>query len=127
MEEVNAVASTDLAELNSSILNTVKVQLGIPADHTEFDQALQLNINVAFGILNQLGVGPDTPFVIENDSDTWDMFDTEIDMELVKQFVALKTRELFDPPSGAASEAMTRNLDELTWRLNVAAEEGADS
>ena len=127
MEEVNTVASIDLAELNSSILNTVKVQLGIPADHTEFDQALQLNINVAFGILNQLGVGPDTPFIVENDSYTWDMFDTDIDMELVKQYVTLKTRELFDPPSGAASEAMTRNLDELTWRLNVAAEKSIDS
>ena len=127
MEEVNTVASIDLAELNSSILNTVKVQLGIPADHTEFDQALQLNINVAFGILNQLGVGPDTPFIVENDSYTWDMFDTDIDMELIKQYVTLKTRELFDPPSGAASEAMTRNLDELTWRLNVAAEKSIDS
>lgn len=127
MEEVNTVASINLAELNSSILNTVKVQLGIPADHTEFDQALQLNINVAFGILNQLGVGPDTPFIVENDSYTWDMFDTDIDMELVKQYVTLKTRELFDPPSGAASEAMTRNLDELTWRLNVAAEKSIDS
>lgn len=127
MEEVNTVASINLAELNSSILNTVKVQLGIPADHTEFDQALQLNINVAFGILNQLGVGPDTPFIVENDSYTWDMFDTDIDMELIKQYVTLKTRELFDPPSGAASEAMTRNLDELTWRLNVAAEKSIDS
>lgn len=127
MEEVNTVATIDLAELNSSILNTVKVQLGIPADHTEFDQALQLNINVAFGILNQLGVGPDTPFIVENDSYTWDMFDTDIDMELIKQYVTLKTRELFDPPSGAASEAMTRNLDELTWRLNVAAEKSIDS
>ena len=45
-------------------------------------------------------------------------------MEMVKQFVALKVRELFDPPSSStAAEAMKRNLDELIWRLSVAVHE----
>lgn len=113
----------DLSELNSSILNSVKVQLGIPASHTEFDQMIQLDINMAFSVLNQLGVGPDEPFSITDESTTWDEFITQTNTEMAKQFVALKTRELFDPPSGAASEALTRNLDELTWRLNVAVNE----
>lgn len=113
----------DLPELNSSILNSVKVQLGIPASHTEFDQMIQLDINVAFGILNQLGVGPAKPFMIEDEFDTWDKFICQVNTEMAKQFVALKVRELFDPPTGAAESALTRNLDELTWRLNVAVNE----
>lgn len=113
----------DLSELNSSILDSVKVQLGIPANHTEFDQMLQLDINMAFSILNQLGVGPKEPFSISDNTATWDMFITQTNTEMAKQFVALKTKELFDPPSGAASDALTRNLNELTWRLNVAVNE----
>lgn len=113
----------DLPELNNSILNSIKVQLGIPASHKEFDQMIQLDINVAFGILNQLGVGPKKPFMIEDEFDTWDKFICQVNTEMAKQFLALKVRELFDPPSGAAAEALTRNLDELTWRLNVAVNE----
>ena len=113
----------DPNELNASVLDSVKAQLGIPASHTEFDAILLLDINTSFSILNQLGVGPDEPFTIEDESDTWDSFITQKNMEMAKQFVALKTRELFDPPTGAAADALKRVLDELTWRLNVAVNE----
>lgn len=115
----------DPVEINQSILNSVKVQLGIPYTHTEFDAILLLDINTAFGVLNQLGVGPEEPFTIEDDSATWDSFITQKNTEMAKQFVALKVKELFDPPTGAAADALKRVLDELTWRLNVAVNEDA--
>lgn len=115
----------DPVEINQSILNSVKVQLGIPYTHTEFDAILLLDINTAFGVLNQLGVGPDEPFTIEDDSATWDSFITQNNTEMAKQFVALKVKEIFDPPTGAAADALKRVLDELTWRLNVAVNEDA--
>lgn len=115
----------DPVEINQSILNSVKVQLGIPYTHTEFDAILLLDINTAFGVLNQLGVGPEEPFTIEDDSATWDSFITQKNTEMAKQFVSLKVKELFDPPTGAAADALKRVLDELTWRLNVAVNEDA--
>lgn len=115
----------DLVELNASILNSVKEQCGIPAIRTEFDQVIQLDINTAFSILHQLGVGPEEPFIITSADDTWEQFITQENMEMVKTFVALKVRQLFDPPSGAAAEAITKVLDELTFRLNVAVNQNA--
>ena len=103
----------DLPEKNSSILNSIKVQLGIPESHTEFDQMIQLDINTAFDILNQ----------IESDLDEWDQFICQVNTEMVKRYVAMKVREMFDPPSGAAEDALTRQLDEITWRLSVAVHE----
>jgi len=113
----------DLPEKNSSILNSIKVQLGIPESHTEFDQMIQLDINTAFDILNQIGVGPKRPFVVESDLDEWDQFICQVNTEMVKRYVAMKVREMFDPPSGAAADALTRQLDEITWRLSVAVHE----
>ena len=116
--------SQDLAGQNESILDSVKVQCGIPASHHEFDQMLQLDINTALGILHQLGVGdPKDPLEIEGPSDTWDDLTVQVNMGMCKSFVSLKVRELFDPPSGAAMDALKRNLDELTWRITVAVEE----
>lgn len=114
---------TDLVEQNASILDSVKVQVGIPVSHHEFDQMIQLDINTAFGILHQLGVGGREPFTITDDNETWDQFTCQINMEMCKTFVSLKVRELFDPPTGAAMDALKRNLDELTWRIAVAVEE----
>ena len=115
----------DLVELNSSILNSVKEQCGIPAVRTEFDKILQLDINTAFSILNQLGVGPEEPFIITGSSETWDQFITQENMEMVKTFVSLKVRQLFDPPNGTVSEILTKVLDELTFRLNVGVNQDA--
>ena len=107
-----------------SILNSIKLQLGIPVSHTEFDSMLIMDINTAFSMLHQVGVGPKDPYMITGYEEQWDSFIVQYNMEMAKQFIALKVRELFDPPaSGTAAEAMKRNLDELIWRLSVAVNE----
>jgi len=114
----------DPAEANESILNCVKAGCGIPADHHEFDQMILPNINMAFGALFQIGVGdPDNPFVVTDDQQTWSEVTDQINMEMIKTFVTLKTRQIFDPPSGAAADALNKVLDEVTWRIRVAVEE----
>ena len=50
--------------MNDSILNSVKLQLGILPEYTVFDQQLILAINTAFSILHQLGVGPKDGYAI---------------------------------------------------------------
>ena len=55
------MANTD--HTKESILTSVKKMLGIQEDYEHFDPEIIMHINSAFLILNQLGVGPDRPFI----------------------------------------------------------------
>ena len=105
-----------------SILNSVKKILGITDSYEHFDADIIMHINSVFLILNQMGVGPDTPFTISDSSETWSDFTPDIDLiPMVKTYVALKVRMIFDPPTqGSVSEAMKNQIAECEWRLNVA-------
>lgn len=107
-----------------SILTSIKKLLGIEEDYTHFDPDIIMHINSVFMILNQLGVGPPEGFRIEDDIATWsDYTDNNLLYESVKTYIHLKVRLLFDPPaSSSLIEAMNRQISELEWRLNVAAE-----
>lgn len=107
-----------------SILTSIKKLLGIAEEYTQFDADLIMHINSVFSILTQLGVGPSYGFSIEDDSATWDEFIPEgQNVELVKSYIHLKVKLLFDPPlTSAVMEAMNKNIGEFEWRLNVAAE-----
>lgn len=103
-----------------SILLSVKKLLGIDAEYTIFDPDLIIHINTAFAVLNQLGVGPEKGFMIEGESETWDEYITNYNFMMVKSFVFLKVRLLFDPPTNSfLIESMNRQLEEFTWRLEV--------
>lgn len=110
-----------------SILLSVKKLLGIDAEYTIFDPDIIMHINTAFSVLNQLGVGPAAGFMIEGADETWDMYITDYNFMMVKSFIFLKVRILFDPPSNSfLIESMNRQLDELTWRLEVEANKDND-
>lgn len=108
-----------------SILTSVKKMLGIEADYDHFDPDILMAINSVFTIFAQIGVGPDDGFVITDDSARWDDF-FGVDgkkIELVKSYIYLKTKLIFDPPTtGVLHEAMERQIKEFEWRLNVAGE-----
>lgn len=110
-------------DYNESVLNSIKLQCGIPPSHTEFDDILIIDINTVFSVLHQLGVGPSTPFYISDEEDTWSEFICQENMEMVKSYVGLRVRQLFDPPTGVAADAMQHVIDELTFRLNVGVNE----
>lgn len=107
-----------------SILNSIKKLLGIAEDYTHFDNDLIMHINSVFTILNQLGVGPSYGFAITGSYETWDDFiDEDQRPDAIKSYIYLKVKLLFDPPTSAALlEATNRQIGELEWRLNVAAE-----
>lgn len=104
-----------------SILNSVKKLLGITEEYEHFDQDIIMHINSVFMILNQLGVGPEECYKIENNSNTWDEFISDnSNIEAVKTYIYLKVRLMFDPPqSSIVAEAIKSNISELEWRLNV--------
>lgn len=105
-----------------SILTSIKKLLGITEEHDHFDPDLIMHINSVFMILTQLGVGPSEGFRIEDDTATWDEFIPEDqNLELVKSYMHLKVKLLFDPPlSSAVIESMKQMINEFEWRLNVA-------
>lgn len=107
-----------------SILTSIKKLLGITEEYTHFDEDLVMHINSVFMILTQLGVGPSEGFVIEDNSAYWtDFIEDPTKMQMVKSYVYLKVKLLFDPSlSSAVIESTNRLINEFEWRLNVEAE-----
>ena len=109
-----------------SILTTIKKNLGITDEYTQFDPEIMMHINSVFMILTQqLGVGPEAGFRIADKGDSWSDFIPEDDLrfEAVKTYLYLKVKLMFDPPDRAAiMESYNSQIRELEWRLNVAAE-----
>ena len=108
-----------------SILTSIKKLLGIAEEYDHFDSDLILHINSVFCTLTQLGVGPSEGFLITDKYDIWSDFIPEDSkkIEAVKSYMYLKVKMLFDPPlSSALIESTNRMINELEWRLNVAAE-----
>ena len=105
-----------------SILTSIKKLLGITEEYTHFDTDLIMHINSVFMILTQLGVGPEEGFFIEDEDAVWtDFMGESPTVELVKSYVYLKVKLLFDPPtSSAVIESTNRMISEFEWRLNVA-------
>ncbi len=109
-------------ESSDSILTSVKKLLGINEDYTQFDVDLIMHINSVFSVLTQLGIGPSDGFHIEDKTATWtDFLEDSEKLEMVKSFMVLRVRLLFDPPSSSfVLDSLQRQADEFTWRLQVA-------
>lgn len=108
--------------MSNSILTAIKKALGIAEDYEHFDPEIIMHINSVFMILAQLGVGPTSGFRIENKTAVWtDFIEESSVLDVVKTYIYLKVRILFDPPSSAAVlESMNRTIQEYEWRLNAA-------
>lgn len=107
--------------MEQSILISTKKILGIAEDYTVFDLDIITHINSVFSTLTQLGVGPITGFMIEDNSEEWDDFITDdIPYNSVKSYVFLKVRQIFDPPTTSyLISAVEKQVTELEWRLNA--------
>ncbi|ADD80903.1 virion structural protein [Rhodococcus phage ReqiPepy6] len=109
---------------DGSILNSTKKVLGIDADYDAFDLDVMMHINSAFATLNQLGVGPEEGFMIEDDTATWgDFIGNDKRLNSVPTYVYLKVQLVFDPPATSfVLEAKKKQIEEYEWRLNVVVE-----
>lgn len=109
-----------------SILNSVKDKIGLSADYDVFDEAIIDEINSAFFILWQLGVGndPTDPFRITNSTQVWSDFINDGMIESVREYVYIKVKLVFDPPTNSFLVENLRNkAQELEWRMTVAMDE----
>lgn len=113
------------SRLDDSILVTVRESLGLEGDVEEFDNDLIVHINSALNFLTQVGVGPVNGFAISGESEKWSDFITEERFNMVKSYIVLKTRILFDPSTSSfVISAWKEEIAETEWRLKEEAEEG---
>lgn len=107
-----------------SILTSVKKMLGITEEYEHFDPDIIIHINTAFSILNQLGYGPPSGFRIEDETTEWSEYlQDDANFNLIKDYIFLKVRVLFDPPSSSSLlEAINRQINEFEWRINAASD-----
>lgn len=111
--------------MEPSILKSTKKILGVGEADTSFDVDIMTHINSVLAVLTQVGIGPNNGYMIEDDTATWDAFiGTDPRLNLVKTYLYLKVRLMFDPPGTSyAIDAMEKQIAEFEWRLNVMREE----
>lgn len=112
--------------MDDSILNTIKKMLGLEPDYDAFDTDVIVNINMCLSILNQLGIKSPTAFKITSAEETWsDILGDRIDLEMVKNYIYLKTRLMFDPPANSFTiNSINEQIKEIEWRIIIELENG---
>lgn len=111
--------------MEASILISTKKILGLDSSYTAFDLDVITHIKATFSSLKQLGIDLPDNFVLDSDAEKWS--DLELpneQLDMIKTYVYLKVRMLFDPPAtsfhlGASKE----QIQELEWRINIFREE----
>ena len=108
-----------------SILNTIKKMLGIDPSYHQFDTDVIVLINSALSNLAQIGIVEDNGFKISSEDETWgEILGEHLNFENLKNYVYLKTRVIFNPPSTSfALQAIQDEIKELEWRIYM---EGGD-
>lgn len=107
-----------------SILDSIKKALGIEPEIEAFDLEIVMFTNSVFGSLQQLGVGPDSGFLISDNTTLWAAYTARTDyLGMIKTYMCMKVRLLFDPPATSyAISAIESQTQQLEWRINVMAE-----
>lgn len=113
-----------------SILLSIKKLLGLDRNYNVFDMDIIIHINSVFSILDQLGLrgaNKKGPFYIRGEEEKWSDFLIDPSyLEMVKSYIYLRVRLLFDPPdTGVLHEAIERQIQEFEWRINIQVEGGA--
>ena len=107
--------------MTDSIFSSVKKVVGLLGDDDSFDEDILLHINSVVSTLRQLGLSIPADFYVRDDVQTWrDLLGEFRDLDLVKSYMTMKVRLMFDPPSSSFGLAsMTEMVTELEWRINV--------
>lgn len=114
------VEKVDSNEL--SIYEDIKDILGVPDD--SFKESLLMFINGALDIMNQAGAG--RPVLLTTETPWSDFQDpsqakANENFNLVRSYVWLRCKVMFDPPSNPSTLSRLKELeDEYIWRVELA-------
>jgi len=105
-----------------TILDDVKYGIGISPGNDGFDNELLIHINSVAANLVQFGL-IDYDIVID-ETNEWPILDTFQQEALVKQYIIIKTKLVFDPSANQTiTGAYERVLPELEGRIQLLVEE----
>lgn len=109
--------------MGTTILQDIKTTIGVDDNNLGFDQELLLTINAVKSYLVQLGV-TDYDTVIVTKTTQWPDLVSETLNSLVKQYLILKTKQVFDPiPSETIARVFDETLSALEGRIGTAIDE----
>lgn len=119
-ETTNAPENSILIGLRNTVCGSNEV--------ADFDVDLIMHANATFSKLHQLGAGPDYGFEITGIDEAWDDYSTDsILVNLVKTYLYLNIRLIFDPPTNSFTlESIKKLIDEYEWRINVMVDPGEE-
>ena len=118
-------------DVKDSILYSVKKQLGgfDPTEESPFDADIIMQINGVFGVLQQLGVGPEDGFSISDETAVWtDFIGEDKVLNMVKPYMYAKVKLGFDLAATPSSviTALQNLVNEYEFRMNVRVDPGKE-
>jgi len=102
------------------IFDDIKEALNVAKEDIAFDTEIKIYIDTTISILNQLGVG--IKLNVDKDT-TWQQLEDQApndNFSLVKGYLLLRVRLLFDPPTASTLTHISDALKEIEWRIKEA-------
>lgn len=101
------------------VLTDIKKLIGFDEDYNAFDQDIVMQINSALSILKQIGVEVLSNVTLDGSEDWEDILGEHADIEMIKNYIYMKTKLVFDPPvNGSVMESLKEQIKEFEWRIN---------
>lgn len=117
------------AEIESSILLSVKKAIGAAPDYTPFDVDIIMHINSQLANLYQIGLDAAKSVVVNGPDQLWTDLIPASDsrLQFVKTYVYAKVKMIFDPPTSTAQmQALKDAAAESEFRISVAVDKPYD-
>lgn len=109
-----------MAEEYPGVLESVKKWIGPSVEYDYFDSDILMHINSYFAVMTQCGIGPLDGFIVTDTTEWTDFLPEGTVLEMAKQYVQLRTRLTFDPPTSSfVADSLKKNADEMEWRMYV--------
>lgn len=117
------------AEINSSILLSIKKSIVGPPEYTPFDADLIMHINSQIANLYQLGLDSAKSVVVDGADQLWtDLIPAgDSRLQFVRTYVYAKVKMIFDPPTSTAQmQALKDAAAEAEFRISTAVDKPYD-
>lgn len=107
--------------MTDSVLESVKLYLGLEKDYTPFDPQIITIINAGLNNIWQVVQNTNSEVLVKGYETTWgECLSGIFDLSEAQLYLCMYVRLIFDPPSNSfVINSMQRQIDELVWRLNV--------
>ena len=114
--------TTDI-NIDDSILLSIKKMLGMEPEFTQFDSDIILHINAIIQVLYQVGLDITDGFTVIDQNNLWTDYIQDPRYakitSLIKQYIFMRVRMIFDPPSSQTLAAsIQESINEMQWRIS---------